>query len=113
MTARPRPIPAPAPRVPTTRAMRGFTCRPAPAPRSQAEVSNPRPNPAFATHPQASPYGATPMPTIAPRMPLPPCAGIGLRHPHMAEILEQRPSMGWVEVHAENFMNDGPAVSAL
>ncbi|MBL8892953.1 MAG: DUF692 domain-containing protein [Rhizobiales bacterium] len=53
------------------------------------------------------------MPTTAPRMPLPTCAGIGLRHPHMAEILEQRPSMGWLEVHAENYMNNGPAVSAL
>ncbi len=53
------------------------------------------------------------MPTPSPRMPLPSCAGIGLRHPHVAEILEQRPSMGWLEVHAENYMNDGPAVAAL
>jgi len=31
----------------------------------------------------------------------------------MAEILERRPSTGWLEVHAENFMNDGPATAAL
>lgn len=36
---------------------------------------------------------------------LPPVAGIGLRHPHAAEILERRPSVGWLEVHAENYMD--------
>ena len=44
---------------------------------------------------------------------LPPIAGIGLRSPHMADILERRPSLGWLEVHAENFMTGGPAVTAL
>jgi uncharacterized protein len=53
------------------------------------------------------------MPASNPRTPLPHSAGIGLRHPHMAEILERRPSTGWLEVHAENFMNDGPATTAL
>lgn len=42
-----------------------------------------------------------------------PATGIGLRGPHMAEILERRPSAGWLEVHAENYMNGGPQMAAL
>jgi uncharacterized protein len=44
---------------------------------------------------------------------LPLAAGIGLRSPHMAEILERRPSAGWLEVHAENYMGHGPNAAAL
>jgi uncharacterized protein (UPF0276 family) len=44
---------------------------------------------------------------------LPPAAGIGLRGPHMAQVLEQRPSVGWLEVHAENFMSSAPSTAAL
>jgi uncharacterized protein (UPF0276 family) len=44
---------------------------------------------------------------------LPPAAGIGLRSPHIAQILEQRPSVGWLEVHAENFMTSGPSTAVL
>jgi uncharacterized protein (UPF0276 family) len=44
---------------------------------------------------------------------MPAVAGIGLRHPHVAEILERRPAAGWLEVHAENYMNDSPASHAL
>jgi uncharacterized protein (UPF0276 family) len=40
-------------------------------------------------------------------------SGIGLRAPHVAEILASRPSVGWLEVHAENYMGGGPAVRAL
>jgi uncharacterized protein len=40
-------------------------------------------------------------------------AGIGLRAPHVAEILERRPPVGWLEVHAENYMGGGPGVRAL
>lgn len=39
--------------------------------------------------------------------------GIGLRAPHLAEILETRPAVPWLEVHAENYMGGGPAVRAL
>ncbi|HEY7516719.1 MAG TPA: DUF692 domain-containing protein [Methylomirabilota bacterium] len=39
--------------------------------------------------------------------------GIGLRAPHVAEILETRPSIAWLEIHAENYMGGGPAVRAL
>lgn len=44
---------------------------------------------------------------------IPAVAGIGLRHPHIAEILERRPAAGWLEIHAENYMNGGPAAQAL
>src|SRR5689334_10167192 len=53
------------------------------------------------------------MPTKSRRFPLPPVAGIGLRGLHLAQILKQRPSAGWLEVHAENYMNASPATVAL
>lgn len=40
-------------------------------------------------------------------------AGIGLRSAHIAEIMETRPAMGFLEVHAENYMTGSPAVAAL
>ena len=40
-------------------------------------------------------------------------AGIGLRAPHVDEVLERRPAIGWLEVHAENYMGGGPAIRAL
>jgi uncharacterized protein len=39
--------------------------------------------------------------------------GIGLRWPHVAEVLGTRPAARWVEVHAENYMGGGPALRAL
>ena len=39
--------------------------------------------------------------------------GIGLRAPHVAQILERRPPLGWLEIHAENYMGGGPAVRSL
>jgi uncharacterized protein (UPF0276 family) len=39
--------------------------------------------------------------------------GIGLRAPHVTEILERRPRIAWLEVHAENYMGGGPAVREL
>lgn len=39
--------------------------------------------------------------------------GIGLRAPHVAEVLATRPALGWLEVHAENYMGGGPALVAL
>lgn len=39
--------------------------------------------------------------------------GIGLRAPHVAEVLATRPRLGWLEVHAENYMGGGPALNAL
>jgi len=40
-------------------------------------------------------------------------AGIGLRAPHVDELLASRPAIGWLEVHAENYMGGGPAIGAL
>jgi uncharacterized protein (UPF0276 family) len=47
----------------------------------------------------------------APRLPA--RAGIGLRAPHVAEVLATRPPVAWLEVHPENYMGCGPAVPAL
>ena len=40
-------------------------------------------------------------------------AGIGLRHAHYAQVIEERPSVGFVEVHSENFYADGGAALAV
>ena len=36
--------------------------------------------------------------------------GIGLRSPHVAEILATKPVIPWLEVHAENYMGGGPTI---
>jgi uncharacterized protein (UPF0276 family) len=40
-------------------------------------------------------------------------AGIGLRSPHVAEVIATRPPLPWLEVHPENYMGGGAAVRAL
>ena len=35
--------------------------------------------------------------------------GIGLRVPHVLEIAATRPRLGFLEVHAENYMTGSPA----
>src|SRR5271157_515366 len=45
---------------------------------------------------------------------LPSVAGIGLRTPHSAQVRRDRPAIGWLEVHSENyFVDGGPALAAL
>ena len=44
---------------------------------------------------------------------LPARAGIGLRAPHVGELLARRPAVPWVEVHPENYMSGGPALASL
>lgn len=39
--------------------------------------------------------------------PLPPVAGIGMRAPHVARVLSERPPLGWLEVHSENYFGAG------
>jgi uncharacterized protein len=39
--------------------------------------------------------------------------GIGLRHPHYDTMLRERPALGFVEVHSENFFADGGAALGL
>lgn len=34
-------------------------------------------------------------------------AGIGLRGPHMIELNETSPDVGWLEIHSENYFGDG------
>jgi len=38
---------------------------------------------------------------------IPARAGIGLRHPHVRQMLEAPPPVGWVEVHSENYLAAG------
>ena len=40
-------------------------------------------------------------------------AGVGLRVPHVAEVIADRPPVPWFEIHAENYMAAGPAFRAL
>ena len=41
-------------------------------------------------------------------------AGIGLRAPHVRQVLSERPAVPWLEVHSENYYVDGgPALAAL
>ncbi len=40
--------------------------------------------------------------------------GIGLRQPHYQQVILERPSIGWLEVHSENFFQaGGPALNLL
>lgn len=39
--------------------------------------------------------------------------GIGLRQPHYAQVLDDRPALAFVEVHSENFFADGGAAIAV
>lgn len=43
---------------------------------------------------------------------LPAAAGVGLRAPHVREVLERRPPVAWFEVHSENYFADGGAALA-
>src|SRR5947209_9688896 len=40
---------------------------------------------------------------------IPFAAGIGLRAPHVAHVLETRPAVPWFEVHSENYFAEGGA----
>jgi uncharacterized protein (UPF0276 family) len=40
-------------------------------------------------------------------------SGIGLRTPHVDEMLATLPAIAWLEVHAENYMGGGPAARSL
>ena len=45
---------------------------------------------------------------------LPIAAGVGLRAPHVLEVLRTRPPLPWFEVHSENYFADGgPALNTL
>jgi len=44
---------------------------------------------------------------------VPLAAGIGLRPPHVDEILTTCPAIPWLEIHPENYLGGGPASRAL
>src|SRR6266436_6402651 len=44
---------------------------------------------------------------------VPSAAGIGLRAPHVDEILTTCPAIPWLEIHPENYLGGGPAGRAL
>lgn len=54
-----------------------------------------------------------PISRIAAASPMPATAGVGLRLPHHATVLERRPAVPWFEVHPENYMSDPQALSEL
>lgn len=43
---------------------------------------------------------------------LPP-TGLGLRAPHLTDVVSHRPGIAWVEAHPENYMGGGTAIAAL
>lgn len=44
---------------------------------------------------------------------LPRAAGIGLRLPHIQQVIREQPDVAWFEVHAENFFGGGANLAAL
>lgn len=42
-----------------------------------------------------------------------PVAGIGLRSPHLAEFARDRPATGFLEIHAENYLANSPALGTV
>ena len=50
---------------------------------------------------------ASAAPISAERGPVPREAGIGLRFPHHQAVLDERPPVGWLEVHTENYLGGG------
>lgn len=42
-----------------------------------------------------------------------PKAGVGLRFQHHRALLDERPPVGFVEVHSENYLGGGPAIKQL
>ncbi len=51
-----------------------------------------------------------PTPARSARASIPVRAGIGLRAPHQRQILAERPDVGWLEVHSENYFARGGQV---
>ncbi len=49
----------------------------------------------------------------APAGPCVDCVGIGWRQPHYETLLAERPSLGFIEVHSENFFADGGITLAV
>ncbi len=50
---------------------------------------------------------------MIPQQGIPSRTGIGLRLPHIAEVVATRPSVGWLEIHPENFLANPHATELL
>ena len=50
---------------------------------------------------------AKPVSSVLGPGPIPARAGIGLRAEHYDAVLDTRPSVGWLEVHSENYFGAG------
>jgi uncharacterized protein (UPF0276 family) len=50
---------------------------------------------------------------MTPQQGMPISAGIGLRLPHVAEVVATRPPLGWLEIHPENFLANPHATELL
>lgn len=50
---------------------------------------------------------------MKPQQRTPISTGIGLRLPHIAEVVATRPSIGWLEIHPENFLANPHATELL
>jgi uncharacterized protein (UPF0276 family) len=50
-----------------------------------------------------------PTPAVAIPWPIPASVGIGLRAQHHDALLDERPAVGWLEAHSENYFADGGA----
>ena len=46
-------------------------------------------------------------------MPIPSISGIGLRGPHILQVVAERPKAGWLEVHPENYVDSPLARGVL
>jgi hypothetical protein len=44
---------------------------------------------------------------------LAPITGIGLRTPHIDEVMDRRPAVPWLEVHTENYLGEGYGTEVL
>ncbi len=57
--------------------------------------------------------GRAPHPQAAHASPIPARAGVGLRAPHHAHVLENPQAAAWLEVHPENYLGEGIAADIL
>src|SRR5260370_26577921 len=108
-TVRRRIPPAPGHPRPTSRATPGCMCPREPARGSLTAASSPRRRSPV----RARGGGGGELITVEGSRGVPLAAGIGLRAPHLDEILTTRPAIPWLEIHPANYLGGVPAGRAL
>src|SRR5882672_4239799 len=98
--------PAPASRKSPTIRNPGFTCRSVPARRFRAAARCRRPK-----RSRNSGRVVNQLADISAQIPA--AIGVGLRAPHVRGVESTRPAIGWLEVHAENYLGGGPPLARL